>query len=88
MISFLKKHRYNPVIKHRNHVRDFCITANYFSEVHNCNAHSRLKVPFNINREIMKDFMEGALLGYNIMVDELSRSYQWLGSAGEDVGLH
>ena len=56
--------------------------------MHNCNAHSRLKVPFNINREIMKDFMEGALLGYNIMVDELSRSYQWLGSAGEDVGLH
>ena len=56
--------------------------------MHDRNAHSRLKVPFNINREIMKDFMEGALLGYNIMVDELNRSNRWLGSAGEDVGLH
>lgn len=36
--TLLKKHRYDSVIKHRNHVRDFCITANDFGEVHDRDA--------------------------------------------------
>ena len=30
--TLLKRNRYNPVIKHRNHVRDFCITAICFGK--------------------------------------------------------
>ena len=42
--TLLKRNRCNPVIKHRTHVRIFCITVNDFGEVRDRNTHW-LKVP-------------------------------------------